>query len=94
MSDPTNNRFYREPPPTTLAAALVAAHKGQIEAHQHAEEFHYAMGEALEDAVEIDAGADDPYWVEHHKVMLGRAAAALQKMPALWVAAITASVKE
>lgn len=84
---------------TTLAIQLVAAHRGLISAHQHAERFHYAMGEALEAADEIDAAnaeheTPDPHWIEKHECMLGIAAAELQAMPATWAAILTASVEQ
>lgn len=86
--------------PTTLAVALVAAHRGLISAHQHAERFHYAMGEAIEAADEIEGMQRDPdtmreygeeYRVRYER-MLGAAAAALQKMPAAWAAILTANI--
>ena len=79
-----------------LAIQLVAAHRGLVDAHRHAERFHYAMGEALETRAEIDSvepGEDvDPYWVDKYQRMLGIAAAELQAMPAVWAAILTANI--
>ena len=83
--------------PATLAVALVAAHRGLIRAHEAAEEFHEAMARALiyqANMEEFPPGDfDHEYAKESYPKALGRAAAALQKMPAVWAAAVTATIK-
>ena len=82
---------------TTLAVALVAAHKGLIGAHEAAAEFHAAMARALEyqsNMEEFPLGDPDrAHAVKHYPFELGRAAAALQKMPVKWQAVLTIDIK-
>lgn len=64
------------------------------QAHRHAAEFHEALAEALEASREIEDetaefGHADQFWVTKYTTNLGRAAAALQRMPIKWSAILS-----
>lgn len=59
-----------------------------MKAHGHAQDFHGAMEDAFDAERELLDRDGDPtgYWQKEYRDALGRAAAALQKMPARWAA--------
>lgn len=78
----------------TVAASV---DPGLEDAHWAAAEFHEAMAQAMSAREDIEAGDGsggpcDPHWVEKYKAAMGRAAAALQKMPVQWAAVLNAKV--
>lgn len=58
-------------------------------AHEHAEDFHQAMADALTAEDELsetdESMVDRPYWQKRYQEALGKAAAAATKMPAIWL---------
>lgn len=78
---------------TTIAVQAVAVSVDPVleDAHRAAAEFHEAMADAIEAKEDID-GPDGVYWRSRYVAAMGRAAAALQKMPVQWAAVLNAKV--
>ena len=64
-----------------------------IEAYLHLENLAYALREALEAECEIEKG-DDMYYRNKYAEMLGKAAVAMQKVPAVWLAILDVKLPE
>lgn len=76
--------------------AMMMASKGRntlIDAHKRAAEFHEAMATAIEAERELLDEDDPEYWRDRYSTSLGEAATALQKMPVVWAAILSAKVE-